>query len=152
MLITVLFCWGYRNNNNNISSFALCVCIKKNPLNLLAIGSQISLKKNPPNWLHNNLLLKNNFAIMKSRTKSTSSTALTSTKATAPCDSSKHYPSISAAYWLPAPNTTPYMLPGMRKNFVFAVYWVFRKSRRAPAKVLVVQSFFNAFWNKFFTC
>lgn len=23
------------------------------------------------------------------------------------------YPSISAAYWLPAPNPTPYLLPGM---------------------------------------
>lgn len=24
-----------------------------------------------------------------------------------------HYPTISAAYWLPAPNTTPYHVPGL---------------------------------------
>lgn len=59
---------------------------------------------------------------MKSRTKQQSSAqvAATSTKnlstavtAAVSCDSyGKHYPSISAAYWLPAPNTTPYLLPG----------------------------------------
>lgn len=53
---------------------------------------------------------------MKSRTKSSSSSANASitatTKAAATCDSPKHYPSISAAYWLPAPNPTPYLLPG----------------------------------------
>lgn len=51
---------------------------------------------------------------MKSRTKTTSSTSpsLTSpnTKAVSKCD--KQYPSISAAYWLPATNPTPYQVPG----------------------------------------
>jgi GTP cyclohydrolase FolE2 len=53
--------------------------------------------------------------IMKSRTKSSSTSAASitaTTKTAATCDSSKHYPSISAAYWLPAPNPTPYLLPG----------------------------------------
>lgn len=51
---------------------------------------------------------------MKSRTKqsSTSAAITATTKAAATCDSPKHYPSISAAYWLPAPNPTPYLLPG----------------------------------------
>lgn len=59
---------------------------------------------------------------MKSRTKqSSSSAAITATtKNAATCDSPKHYPSISAAYWLPAPNTTPYLLPGKEsKKFSF---------------------------------
>lgn len=56
---------------------------------------------------------------MKSRTKQTTSavatTSTTKNSATAlTCEtqSSKAYPSISAAYWLPAPNATPYLLPG----------------------------------------
>jgi hypothetical protein len=54
---------------------------------------------------------------MKSRTKqsatTTSSVASTSTKSSSICDSQgKLYPSISAAYWLPASNPTPYLLPG----------------------------------------
>lgn len=59
---------------------------------------------------------------MKSRTKqqqsTTNSVATTSTTKinsnTITCDShGRHYPSISAAYWLPASNTTPYLLPGI---------------------------------------
>ena len=52
---------------------------------------------------------------MKSRNKqiSTSSSAKKSTTAVLTCESqSKAYPSISAAYWLPTPNSTPYLLPG----------------------------------------
>jgi hypothetical protein len=76
-----------------------------------------------------NLVKPNKFLLycsnaMKSRTKQQSSApvATTSTKnlstavtagGAVACDShGKHYPSISAAYWLPAPNTTPYLLPG----------------------------------------
>lgn len=29
------------------------------------------------------------------------------------------YPSISAAYWLPAPNTTPYMIPGEQLTWIY---------------------------------
>lgn len=49
---------------------------------------------------------------MKSRTKQSSS--ISSASKTAACSDSPKgaYPSISAAYWLPAPNTTPYLLPG----------------------------------------
>ncbi|CRL02483.1 CLUMA_CG015390, isoform A [Clunio marinus] len=53
---------------------------------------------------------------MKNRTKSLSTSSSPTIK-TSSCDSSKHYPSISAAYWLPAPNPTPYLLPE-RKLFV----------------------------------
>lgn len=51
---------------------------------------------------------------MKSRTKQATTTSVTSTS-TKPsiCEGQKQYPSISAAYWLPAPNTTPYLLPGI---------------------------------------
>lgn len=56
---------------------------------------------------------------MKSRTKQQSTTQLVATTSTSKnpnalvCDShGRHYPSISAAYWLPASNTTPYLLPG----------------------------------------
>ena len=71
---------------------------------------------------------------MKSRTKqSSSSTALTATtKTTASCESPKHYPSISAAYWLPAPNPTPYLLPGKEKltskNKISAVLIILSKA------------------------
>ncbi|KAG5681536.1 hypothetical protein PVAND_010959 [Polypedilum vanderplanki] len=56
---------------------------------------------------------------MKSRTKQSTTTSVvsTSTKSSI-CDSQgKLYPSISAAYWLPASNPTPYLLPE-RKLFV----------------------------------
>lgn len=55
---------------------------------------------------------------MKSRTKQATTTSITSTS-TKPsiCENQKQYPSISAAYWLPASNTTPYLLPE-RKLFV----------------------------------
>jgi hypothetical protein len=48
---------------------------------------------------------------MKSRTK-ISNASNSPVKNTA-CENSKQYPSISAAYWLPAPNTSPYLLPGI---------------------------------------
>lgn len=55
---------------------------------------------------------------MKSRTKQSSS--ISSASKTAACSDSPKgaYPSISAAYWLPAPNTTPYLLPG-KESVVF---------------------------------
>lgn len=88
-------CLGYKTNSCAKYCFSLLQRYKQHPINCA-----IEIKKK-----------------MKSRTKqSSSSAAITATtKTTAACDSSKHYPSISAAYWLPAPNPTPYLLPGKQK-------------------------------------
>lgn len=60
---------------------------------------------------------------MKSRTKQTTTSAVATTSTTKnsataqTCETqSKAYPSISAAYWLPATNSTPYLLPGDKKS------------------------------------
>lgn len=59
---------------------------------------------------------------MKSRTKQTTTvvaTTSTTKNAAQTCEvqgSSKAYPSISAAYWLPTSNPTPYLLPGESKE------------------------------------
>lgn len=52
---------------------------------------------------------------MKSRTKQTTTSVTSTSSKSSACEGSKQYPSISAAYWLPTTNTTPYLLPGKRQ-------------------------------------
>jgi hypothetical protein len=55
--------------------------------------------------------------MMKSRTK-TSSPKIQA-------EGDHKYPSISAAYWLPAPNSTPYLIPGMTDKCALSLLNIF---------------------------
>jgi hypothetical protein len=66
---------------------------------------KIKIKRKPEGYIE--IIIWN----MKSRTKHSSLNSPPSLPGGT--DSAKtHYPSISSAYWLPAPNPTPYIIPG----------------------------------------
>lgn len=100
-------------------------------LHSLLCAKKLCFSFNRKNQTKKTIIAQFELKIMKSRTKqsSTSGAITATTKAAATCDSPKHYPSISAAYWLPAP-TTPYLLPGK----VPILSLIVRLSAELPAK------------------
>lgn len=62
------------------------------------------------------------FPAMKSRMKQTSGSP-PSMPLTTGSPPKQLYPSISAAYWLPAPSPTPYLVPGN----CYVIYLLYRK-------------------------
>lgn len=62
------------------------------------------------NWNHNIPDLQSEKQIMKSRTKQVNSFSVQGLNVTQ--SNGTAYPSISSAYWQPAPNPTPYLVPG----------------------------------------
>lgn len=65
---------------------------------------------------------------MKSRIKQQSSTNLNSPNSLKATGDGAKYPSISAAYWLPAPTPQPYLLPGKFSVFQLSEFLLLTSS------------------------